>query len=50
MRSIKYLSMAMLLLVSAMIWGQSVYLESGGETITLICESSETYQFIGTNT
>ncbi len=49
MRSIKYLWIAMLLLVSAMIWGQSVHLESGGVTITLICESSETYQFVGTN-
>jgi len=42
---------AMLLLVSITIWGQqpSVHLESGGETITLICESSSTYLFIGFN-
>jgi len=49
MRSIKYLYVAMFLLVSATIWGQSVHLETGGTTITLICESSSTYNFVGTN-
>ncbi|MEA3461877.1 MAG: PKD domain-containing protein, partial [Bacteroidota bacterium] len=49
MRSFKYMSVAMLLLLSGLLWGQSVHLETGGETITLICESSSTYNIIGTN-
>lgn len=46
-----YLPVLFLLLVSGMIWGQdpSVHLESGGVTITLICESSGSYLFVGTN-
>jgi len=49
MRSIRYLPVLFLLLVSGMIWGQEVHLESGGVTITLICESSGSYLFVGTN-
>ena len=49
MRSITYLPIAFLLLVSGMIWGQEVHLESGGVTITLICESAGDYRFVGTN-
>lgn len=46
-----YLPVSFLLLVSGMVWGQdpSVHLESGGVTITLICESSGSYTFVGTN-
>ncbi|RLD71948.1 MAG: hypothetical protein DRI98_03685, partial [Bacteroidetes bacterium] len=34
-----------------MVWGQepSVHLESGGVTISLICESAGSYSFVGTN-
>jgi len=51
MRSITYLPVAFLLLVSGMIWGQapSVHLESQGDIITLICESAGDYRFVGTN-
>ncbi len=46
-----YLPVSFLLLVSGMVWGQdpSVHLESGGVTITLICESAGSYSFVGTN-
>ncbi len=46
-----YLPVSLLLLVSGMVWGQepSVHLESGGVTITLICESAGSYSFVGTN-
>jgi hypothetical protein len=46
-----YLPVSLLLLVSGMIWGQapSVHLESGGVTITLICEIAGSYSFVGTN-
>jgi len=51
MRRLMYLPVAFLLLVSGMIWGQapSVHLESGGVTITVICESASSYRFVGTN-
>jgi len=51
MRRLKYLPAVFLLLVSGMIWGQdpSVHLESGGVTITLICESTGAYLFVGNN-
>jgi len=51
MRSIMYLPVSLLLLLAnGIIWGQtSVHLESGGDTINLICEGAGTYQFIGTN-
>ena len=46
-----YLPVSLLLLVSGMVWGQepSVHLESGGVTITLICEIAGSYSFVGTN-
>ncbi len=51
MRRLIYLPVSLLLLVSGMIWGQtpSVHLESGGVTITVICESTGAYSFVGTN-
>jgi hypothetical protein len=50
MRSKRFLPvMFILILANGMIWGQSVHLESGGITITVICHSAGTYQFIGTN-
>ena len=51
MRRLIYLPVSFLLLVSGMIWGQtpSVHLESGGVTITVICESTGSYSFVGTN-
>jgi PKD repeat protein len=51
MRSMKYLPVALLLLFSMAMRGQmpSVHLESGGVTITQVCESSSTYLFVGTN-
>jgi len=51
MRRLMYLPVVFLLLVSGMIWGQdpSVHLESGGVTITLICESTGSYLFVGDN-
>ena len=47
----KYLPVALLLLGSMAMRGQarSVHLESGGVTITMVCESSGNYQFVGTN-
>jgi len=48
-RSILYLPVVVLLLHSGLIWGQTVHLESGGDTITVICEASGDYRFIGTN-
>jgi len=51
MRRLIYLPVLFLLLVSGMMWGQtpSVHLESGGVTITIICESTGSYLFVGTN-
>ena len=51
MRSIKYLPVALLLLLGMALRGQtpSVHLESGGVTITIVCESSSSYLFVGTN-
>ena len=49
MRRLKYLPVLFLLLVSGMVWGQEVHLESGGVTITMICESTGSYLFVGTN-
>lgn len=49
MRNMMFLTVSLLLLANGMIWGQSVHLESGGVTITLVCESAGIYQFIGTN-
>ena len=51
MRRLIYLPVSFLLLVSGMVWGQdpTVHLESGGVTITLICESAGSYSFVGTN-
>jgi len=51
MRRLIYLPVLFLLLVSGMVWGQepTVHLESGGVTITLICESAGSYSFVGTN-
>jgi hypothetical protein len=45
----KYLPVAVLLLVSGMLWGQTVRLELDGEPTDLVCESSGDYRFIGTN-
>jgi len=51
MRRLIYLPVSFLLLVSGMLWGQtpSVHLESGGVTITVVCESAGSYRFVGTN-
>jgi PKD repeat protein len=49
MRSIKYLPVAILLLVSGMLWGQTVHLEVGGVPTTIVCEVALDYRFIGTN-
>ena len=51
MRNIMFLPVSlMLLLANGLLWGQTtVHLETGGVVIDLICESSGTYQFIGTN-
>jgi len=50
MRSIKYLPLVILLLVSGMIRGQTVHLERDGVIITVVCETAGDYRFIGTNT
>ena len=51
MRSIKYLPVVILLLVSAMLSGQAptVHLEVGGVRTEVVCETSSDYRFIGTN-
>lgn len=50
MRSIRYLPLAIFLLLSGMLLGQpTVHLELDGDPIDLICESSGDYRFIGTN-
>lgn len=51
MRSIEYLPVVLLLLVSGMVWGQDpeVHLELQGETIDLVCESTGDYRFVGSN-
>lgn len=51
MRSIKYLPVVILLLVSAMLSGQAptVRLEVGGVRTEVVCETSSDYRFIGTN-
>jgi len=51
MRSIQYLPVLVLLLVSTMLWGQgpTVRLEVGGVTTTMVCDTTGDYRFIGTN-
>jgi hypothetical protein len=49
MRSIKYLPIAILLLVSGLLRGQEVHLELDGNPVTIVCESSGDYRFVGTN-
>ena len=51
MRSIKFLPVVILLLVSAMLWGQAptVHLEVDGVPTEVVCQTSSDYRFIGTN-